>query len=150
MSLDVYLTPKNPTAPRVIRLIPIREAGQKRMITRAEWDLRFPGRVPLEVEAEDDEPEGYWDNITHNLGPMALEAGLYEALWRPEDNGIQTAAQLIPVLSVGLATLRADPKRFRRSEPGNGWGTYEQLVTFVEGYLHACEADPDASVRASR
>lgn len=149
MSLDVYLTPKRPAgAAQVTRLIPIRQDGRLRMITRAEWDELFPGRVPLGFVGE--EPEGYWDNITHNLGPMALEAGLYEALWRPEDNGFKTAAQLIPILTLGLANLRADPERFRRSEPGNGWGTYEQLVTFVEGYLHACEADPEASVRASR
>lgn len=31
---------------------------------------------------EDDE-QAYWANITHNLGKMADEAGIYEALWRP-------------------------------------------------------------------
>lgn len=26
----------------------------------------------------------YWANITRNLNKMASEAGIYEALWRPE------------------------------------------------------------------
>lgn len=29
------------------------------------------------------ESEVYWANITHNLGKMAREAGIYTALWRP-------------------------------------------------------------------
>ena len=39
--------------------------------------------------------EGYSSNITHNLGAMAREAGIYEACWRPEEIGITKAAQLI-------------------------------------------------------
>ena len=38
------------------------------------------------------EPEGaYSANITHNLGKMAEEAGIYKHLWRPEEIGITKA-----------------------------------------------------------
>ena len=94
--------------------------------------------------------EVYWRNITHNLGKMAAEAGIYEALWRPEEINVATAEQLVPLLEAGLETLRADPERFKKFNPENGWGDYEGLVNFVEAYLEACKENPDAEVNVSR
>lgn len=96
------------------------------------------------------ETEIFDANITHNLAQMANVAGIYEALWRPEEIGITTANQLIQPLQDGLAKLKADPDKFRRLNPQNGWGTYEGLVRFVEQYLEACLGNPDAKVRVSR
>jgi hypothetical protein len=96
------------------------------------------------------EVEVHSDNITHNLAPMAEEAGIYEHLWRPEEIGITTAQQLIEPLSKGLALLKSDPERFRALNPENGWGSYDGLVSFVQRYLTACSIDPDAKVEASR
>jgi hypothetical protein len=90
-------------------------------------------------------------NITHNLGPMANEAGIYTALWRPEevkDNVV--AADLIPILETGLAELKADPAHFKTFDSPNGWGKYEHFVPFVEEVLQACRDNPDARPRASR
>lgn len=94
----------------------------------------------------------YERNITHNLGHMAEKAGLYKALWRPEEiEGFGgTAAELVPFLLEGLAKLKADPEYFRQFNSANGWGNYENLVVFVEAYLEACEANPDATVSVSR
>lgn len=90
-------------------------------------------------------------NITHNLNKMASEAGLYEYLWRPEENGITTAAELIEPLKAGLARLKADPEKFEQfNPPPNSWGDYDGLVDFVETYLAACEENPDAEVEVSR
>jgi len=66
-------------------------------------------------------PQLYSANITHNLGPMAREAGIYAALWRGKD--VKTAADLAIVLHEGLTILRADPERFKRYDASNGWGT---------------------------
>ena len=96
------------------------------------------------------EVEVHSSNITHNLAPMASEAGIYEHLWRPEEIGITTAQQLIEPLSKGLALLKSDPERFRALNPENGWGSYDALVEFVQRYLTACAIDPDAKVEASR
>lgn len=90
--------------------------------------------------------EVYSANITHNLGPMAQEAGIYGACWHPEDRGLGTAADLIPILRAGLALLESDPGRFRAFDAKNGWGTYDQFVPWVRAYLAACEANPDAVV----
>ncbi|OWK35178.1 hypothetical protein [Fimbriiglobus ruber] len=92
----------------------------------------------------------YEANITHNLGRMAREAGIYEALWRPEEIGITKAEQLIEPLTKGLALLKSDPARFEAFNSPNGWGMYNHFVPFVEKYLEACRECPDATVRASR
>lgn len=92
----------------------------------------------------------YDDNITHNLNKMAEAAGIYKHLWRPDEIGITRANQLIEPLRQGLKLLRSDEKRFRKFDAPNGWGRYENLVRFVEGYLAACEENPYAAVRVSR
>ena len=92
----------------------------------------------------------YQDNITHNLNKMAKEAGIYQHLWRPEELEIVTAAQAIPRLELGLETLLSDPERFKAFDSPNGWGRYENFLTFVQGYLQACRTHPTALLRASR
>lgn len=94
--------------------------------------------------------EIFSENITHNLGKMAGAAGLYEALWRPEEIGITKAAQLIPILSEGYARLIKDPEEFKKLNPANGWGSYDGLVSFVRHYLDACINNPDADIEVSR
>jgi hypothetical protein len=94
--------------------------------------------------------EVYSRNITHNLNKMAMEAGIYEALWRPEEIGIVRADQLIEPLTVGLDKLKADPEHYQKFNAPNGWGMYEHFVPFVEDYLQACKENPDAEVRACR
>lgn len=92
----------------------------------------------------------YSSNITHNLGPMALAAGIYMELWQPEEIGVTTAAQLIAPLEAGLAKLKADPEYFQTFDAPNGWGRYEHFVPFVESYLAACRDNPEATVHADR
>lgn len=92
----------------------------------------------------------YSSNITHNLGKMAKEAGIYQHLWRPEELRIKTAGELIEQLEVGLAKLKADPKKYEAFNAENGWGLYEHFVPFVEEYLQACKENPDSLIEISR
>lgn len=93
----------------------------------------------------------YDRNITHNLGKMACEAGLYSYLWRPDKIGITKAEQLIEPLRAGLQRLlEGGPDKFKEFNPSNGWGDYDGLVAFVTEYLSACEQNPDAEVSVSR
>jgi hypothetical protein len=94
--------------------------------------------------------EVYSDNITHNLVPMAKLAGIYEALWRPEEIGIHAAQHLIPILEEGYRKLCDNPEEYEKLNPANGWGNYVGLRTFVRDYLEACRANPDAEVSACR
>ena len=94
--------------------------------------------------------EIYSSNITHNLGKMAEAAGIYSCLWRPDENGLTKASELIEPLRTGLALLESDPKKFAAFNSPNGWGLYEHFVPFVRSYLEACENTPDARVEVSR
>lgn len=112
----------------------------------------------------------YDANITHNLGKMASEAGIYEALWRPhrlksdynvpegdheaeyefEKKSQTFASDIIPILEKGLADLKWRPEHYEQFNSPNGWGTYEHFVPFVEAYLQACKDYPDAEIEISR
>jgi hypothetical protein len=93
----------------------------------------------------------YSANITHNLAGMAGAAGLYLALWRPEElPDVKVAADLVPILCAGLERLRSEPDHYRRFEATNGWGKYENFVRFVEEALDACQRFPYATVETCR
>jgi hypothetical protein len=94
--------------------------------------------------------ELFSSNITHNLGRMAKVAGIYEALWRPEEINITEAKQLLQPLKEGLNLMKADPDRFKAFDSPNGWGTYEHFLPWVQEYFNACVEFPDAEVSASR
>ena len=91
----------------------------------------------------------YSGNITHNLGEMAREAGIYEHLWRPESFGIKTAKELIEPLEKGLDRLYSDPNYYYKFNAENSWGLYKHFVPFVEEVLKACEEFPEAEVKTS-
>ena len=101
------------------------------------------GAAPSEIEL-------LWKNITHNLNTMAEAAGIYGALWRPEENGFEAAKDLIPVLEAGLARLKADPEHFKQFNAENGWGLYKHFVPFVEEILEGCKKYPKAYLRTCR
>jgi hypothetical protein len=102
---------------------------------------------PTETYESDDL---YWGNITHNLGEMAGEAGIYESLWRPEEINATVATDIIPLLENGLADLKARPEYFKKFDSPNGWGMYINFVPFVEEVLDACKQYPLAKIHVSR
>ena len=107
--------------------------------------------MSLDVYLTRTQPTTVFDaNITHNLGAMAEEAGIYKHLWRPEEIGITKASQLIEPLREAITLMRADPTRFEKHNASNGWGLYEHFVPWLERYLAACEEYPDADVGVSR
>jgi hypothetical protein len=148
MSLDVYLTMPGATQAKGTGVF-VREGGANIELTESQVRERFPNYEPVAVVQEDGE-EVYWRNITHNLGKMASEAGVYQAMWRPEEQGWTKASELVEPLKSGLEQLRSDPDRFKAFNPENGWGSYEGLVEFVESYLSACIEYPEADVSVSR
>ncbi len=127
MSLDVYLTV--PRAP---------EPGDHHC------NCEFCGHCASSTT------QVFWRNTTHNHGGIAEAVGVYKACWRPDENGITKASQLIEPLRAGLALLEATPEAFRHLEPDNGWGSVEGFTDFVRSYLRACEENPEASVEISR
>jgi len=147
MSLDVFLQVRRPNPEPIRWTIFIREDGENKEITLEEWNRRFPGEEPVLCKVGGDEIETvYWRNITHNLTDMATVANLYAPVWRPEENGITKAKQLIPILQEGLQALKNNPVHFSQFNPANGWGSHEGFVVFIEDYLAACIKNPEADV----
>lgn len=91
----------------------------------------------------------YSRNITHNLGRMAREAGIYTELWHPERSGFKLATELVEPLCIGLDRLKETPNHYKQFNPENGWGNYEGLVEFVTDYLKACQEYPKSKITTS-
>jgi len=108
-------------------------------------DITFykPNSVP------DNREEAHWQNITHNLGPMAAEAGIYDCLWHGPANGFKTAGSLIEPLTKGLGEMIKDPARFKAFDASNKWGTYDQFVPWLSELLKACTEYPDCEISVS-
>lgn len=101
----------------------------------------------LTIDTGGPEPATVWDrfNYTSNCGPMWRAAGADLA----EFHG-RTAAQCATILRAGIATLEADPKRFRAMDPPNDWGSYDSLLPALRSLADAFEAHPLATVGVSR
>ena len=97
-----------------------------------------------------DGTEVYSANITHNLNEMATEAGIYDFVWRPDENGITHARQIIEPLAAGVALLATQKDRFEAFNAPNGWGKWENFLPWCAKYLQACRDNPDALVKVSR
>lgn len=89
-------------------------------------------------------------NLADNLMHIAHGCGLYDAIWRPNENGFTVASQIIPILEIGLEKLKSDPHKFYKYEPENWSETYDYFVNFVYNYLLACLESPHAFIKVSR
>lgn len=148
MSLDVYLMLDDIHIPFSKGSgIYIREDGATIEISEEEFKQKFPDKEPTKTLTPRSKSEVYWANITHNLSLMASKAGIYEALWCPQENGWEKAKDIILVLETGLERLKIFPTFYQRFNPDNKWGSYEQLVAFVEEYLEACKQYPEAEIK---
>lgn len=96
------------------------------------------------------EHESHWQNITHNLGRMAGEAGVYECLWRAPENNYNKAGQLIQPLTNAIADMEARPEHFKSFNATNGWGTYKDFLPWLKTLLQACEENPNGTIETSR
>ena len=149
MSLDVWLTVDDVVYGAERGVIFIREDGQTKEISREEWLRRFPDREPVSVRIGETN-EVYSANITHNLGKMAVAAGIYDFVWRPDENGITKASQLIEPLRDGLSRLKSNPIYYKQFDSENGWGSYKNFLPWIERYLNACQCNTDANIHVSR
>ena len=106
-------------------------------------------KTTLPVDAWDDGREVVFErNITHNLNRMAKIAGVYEAMWRPEEIGAHKADDLSQALPKGFIFMIDNREECEALNPENGWGNYEGLLNVILDYLKACNKYPDAKVRA--
>lgn len=106
--------------------------------------------MSLDISLNHEGVEVYATNITHNMNKMAMEAGIYKHLWRPEEIGITHAKQIIEPLTAGLALMATERKRFMALNPSNGWGSYDAFLPWCAEYLQACKDHPEATISVWR
>lgn len=83
-----------------------------------------------------------WSNYTCNVLEMFAEAGL--SMRALDGMPCEMAAEQ---LSDAIARLEAEPERFRKLNPPNGWGRYETAVEFLRSFAALCRAHPLATAR---
>lgn len=148
MSLDVYLKVKTPITKKGTGVF-FRENGMRRELTVGEILEKFPNAEPFD-ENEFETTCVYDANITHNLGKMASEAGIYKACWRPEEINATKAGDIILILEKGIKDMKKRPDFYKQFDAENGWGTYKDFIPWLEDYLDACKKYPDAIIEVSR
>jgi hypothetical protein len=90
----------------------------------------------------------YACNITHNLGEMAVVAGLYAPLWRPAENNIVYAWQLLEPIRAGLKELSNNPEKYDKLNPPNKWGSRVGFIEALEDLGKMCARHSTARVRS--
>lgn len=152
MSLDITIISPEPCIVKSTGIY-IRDNGSTREATPEECLQKFPDVFNSlnEVPVQEYETNEFWSgNITHNLGMMAGNClswddyTLYDLLWRTEEPSFDKY-KYISALSYCLDTLKKDPEHFKKFNPENGWGTYEQLCDFVKEFIKALVSMPEGS-----
>lgn len=157
MSLDITIISPEPIKKKSTGVY-VRIDGETRELTKEEAIAHFPDVDPNTIVEEEIETNEFWyGNITHNLCQMAEDClsfeeeyqhyNLYDLLWR--DTQVPFTGVYLNIyiahLSYCLYVLKNDPDHFKKFNPENGWGTYEQLVNFVEEFIKALVTMPEGS-----
>ena len=161
MSLDLYIISKTPVLHRGTGVY-IRENGEtKELSTKQEVLTHFPDMNPDTIEEKTYEDNDYFHiNITHNLVTMADECKvhgtcnynsdsavvtLYDLMWHPEDNLNITTPNMdyLKDIVICYRKLLEESDYFKKFNPDNGWGTYEQLVKRTKEYINALTSISD-------
>ncbi len=106
--------------------------------------------MSLDVTLMVDGDEVFSANVTHNLNKMAVAAGIYECVWRPDEIEITKAGQIIEPLKLALADMTTRPSHYKTFDSPNGWGLYRHFLPWLAEYLEACIAHPEAIIHISR
>lgn len=161
MSLDLYIISKTPVLHRGTGVY-IRENGEtKELSTKQEVLTYFHDMNPDTIEEKTYEDNDYFHiNITHNLVTMANKCKvhgtcnynfdsavvtLYDLMWHPEDNLNITTPNMdyLEDIVTCYRKLLEKPDYFKKFNPNNGWGTYEQLVKRTKEYISALTSISD-------
>jgi hypothetical protein len=102
----------------------------------------------LEIDTGEAEPYVVDEpgNCTSNVSPMWKDA-LGRSLG--DYHGAPCSEACGP-LARGVERMEAEPDRYRKMNPENGWGDYEGALDFLRRLLRACRAHPNATIQIWR
>lgn len=114
----------------------------------------------LDESGEDVEIESYL-RITHNLNGVVSELGLlvglpyYEVIWRTDElfglkNGEVPVGLVLGVLPDLIKDLLEFEDRLTDYLPSNGYGNFDDLISFLCDYLKECYTHQEAYIYCCR
>lgn len=108
--------------------------------------------MSLDIDLIENSEVVWSTNITHNLGKMAKEAGVYGAMWRPDEYSSQnvTCSDIKDDLYSGMVKLLQNKEYYEQFNPENGWGSYEGLCNKVVELYVMCLKHPNAVIKVCR
>lgn len=86
-------------------------------------------------------------NITHNVSNMWKKAGIYEALY---NSAGKTSKEILPILEKGLKDMKEKPDEYKKLDAPNGWGTYEQALSWLDKLIEEFKEYPDGEIWISK
>ena len=89
----------------------------------------------------------YSGNMTHNVTPMWVKAGVYDALYNSEG---KIAKTIIPTLKKGVDDMVEKADEYRKLDSPNRWGLYIDALPFLKEILKACQENPDSKIWISK
>lgn len=149
MSLNITIVSPSPIK-KIGTGIYARVNGATKELTRQEAIEHFPDVNPDSIIEYEYTDNVYWEgNITHNLTEMAEHCmcdhvlDLYKLLWRDSYPVGLSVNEYIKLLLRAKENLETYPDDFKKYNPENGWGTYEQLLNFVKQFMVALITMPE-------
>ena len=99
--------------------------------------------------------------ITHNLNTVVSELGsllglpYYQIIWRPDElfslkNGEVPVSLVYKILPTLIRDLIKFEDRLKDYLPSNGYGTFDDLISFLCDYLKECRLHQDKYVYCCR
>ena len=109
---------------------------------------------------EEVEIESYLQ-ITHNLNTVVSELGsllglpYYQIIWRPDElfslkNGEVPVSLVYKILPTLIRDLIKFEDRLKDYLPSNGYGTFDDLISFLCDYLKECRLHQDKYIYCCR
>lgn len=112
--------------------------------------------MSLDIELLDNSVSVLNLNITNNLNKMVQQYSYehYLAIWHPYDlNSLDKCRPLLAIDVVNyyeetLIEFLHNRKEYERYNSSNGWGTYDDMVSFLTQLISYCHKYPTATLTA--
>lgn len=85
-------------------------------------------------------------NITYNLRPMLVAAGLLGSFYSLEG---MTAAEAQPIVYGVWRELRTRPEHYAKFDSPNGWGRHKHLLPWIKDFYLALRLHPHGVIYVS-
>jgi len=90
-----------------------------------------------------DTPSNNIGSITYNISPMYCKA--FNGNWKDIVN-YKLCKDAQPLINKAIDNMEANPEDYKKLEPENKWGTYEQALSFLKELEDECKDYPNMRI----